>query len=62
MPLLSSQGVVSSLEQVLDSSESDTTSNGEHRPRVDDLREAWPEAVLLSAILLEFEVLVRVFL
>jgi len=54
--------MILSLEQVLSSSNSHTSSNAEERPRVDDLGEAWPEAVLLSAVLLELEVLVRVIL
>jgi hypothetical protein len=62
MPLLSSHSTVLRLEQVLSSSNSYTSSNAQERPRVDDLGEAWPEAVLLSAVLLEFEVLVRVIL
>ena len=61
-PLLSLQSMVLRLEQVLSSSNSHASSNAEERPRVDDLGEAWPEAVLLSAVLLKLEVLVRVIL
>lgn len=51
-----------SLEQVLNSSNSRASSNAEQRPRVHKFGEAWPEAVLLSAVLLEFKVLVGVIL
>jgi len=54
--------MVLSLKQVLSASDSQATSNAEERPRVDDLGEAWPETVLLPAILLELEILVRVVL
>jgi hypothetical protein len=54
--------MVSSLEQVLRSSNSHASSNAEERPRVDYLRESWPEAVLLSAVLLELKVLVGIIL
>jgi hypothetical protein len=54
--------MVSCLEQVLGASNSRTSSDADERPRIDDLGAAWPEAVLLSAILLEFEILVRVIL
>jgi hypothetical protein len=54
--------MVSRLEQVLSASNSRTSSNAEERPRVEDLGETRPEAVLLSPVLLEFEVLVGVVL
>jgi hypothetical protein len=54
--------MVSRLEQVLGASNSCASSNAEERPRIDDLGEAWPEAVLLSAVFLEIEVLVGIVL
>ena len=51
-----------SLEQILSASNSHTSSDAEKRPRVDNLDKAWPEAVLLSAVLLELEILVRIIL
>lgn len=62
IPCRSSQSVVLSLEQVLGSSNSHASSNAEERPRVHDLGEAWPEAVLLYAVFLKVEVLVRIIL
>ena len=54
--------MVLGLEQILSASNSHTSSNAMKGPRVDDLGEAWPEAVLLSAVLLKVEVLVGVIL
>lgn len=57
-----SQSMAFSLEQILGSSNSHTSSDAEKGPRADDLDKAWPEAIFLSAVFLEVEVLIGVFL
>jgi hypothetical protein len=54
--------MVTRLDQILGASSSRARCDAKDSPRVDDLGQPRPETVLLSTVLLEFEVFVGVFL